>query len=111
VFAIGDVATVRLPNDKTLPKAGVFAHSEAKGGQGRLREVVAPPLGLAFAPQARNSRGSYWRSVGAAESDLDAVVCKFTDRPTSLPSFPRSPDRARHALEDDGKEPSRWIGG
>jgi sulfide:quinone oxidoreductase len=30
VFAIGDVATVRLPNDKALPKAGVFAHSEAK---------------------------------------------------------------------------------
>jgi len=30
VYAIGDVATVRLPNDKALPKAGVFAHSEAK---------------------------------------------------------------------------------
>jgi NADPH-dependent 2,4-dienoyl-CoA reductase/sulfur reductase-like enzyme len=30
VFAIGDVATIRLPNDKALPKAGVFAHSEAK---------------------------------------------------------------------------------
>jgi sulfide:quinone oxidoreductase len=30
VFAIGDVASVRLPNDKALPKAGVFAHSEGK---------------------------------------------------------------------------------
>lgn len=30
VFAIGDVATVRLPNGKALPKAGVFAHSQAK---------------------------------------------------------------------------------
>ena len=30
VFAIGDVATVKLPNGKALPKAGVFAHAEAK---------------------------------------------------------------------------------
>jgi Pyridine nucleotide-disulphide oxidoreductase len=113
VFAIGDVATVRLPNDKALPKAGVFAHSEAKVvaeriadkldetsraafdgkgycwvelgdgragfaggellrraraatqaeaprapaalGQGRLREVVAPPLALARPMQARSA--------------------------------------------------------
>jgi sulfide:quinone oxidoreductase len=30
VYAIGDVATIRLPNGKALPKAGVFAHAEAK---------------------------------------------------------------------------------
>ncbi len=30
VFAIGDVATIKLPNGKALPKAGVFAYSEAK---------------------------------------------------------------------------------
>lgn len=30
VYAIGDVATVKLPNGKALPKAGVFAHAEAK---------------------------------------------------------------------------------
>jgi sulfide:quinone oxidoreductase len=30
VYAIGDVATVRLPSGKALPKAGVFAHSQAK---------------------------------------------------------------------------------
>lgn len=30
VFAIGDVTNIRLPNGKTLPKAGVFAHYEAK---------------------------------------------------------------------------------
>jgi sulfide:quinone oxidoreductase len=29
VFAIGDVTTVKLPNGKALPKAGVFAHFEA----------------------------------------------------------------------------------
>jgi sulfide:quinone oxidoreductase len=30
VYAVGDVATVKLPNGKALPKAGVFAHAEAK---------------------------------------------------------------------------------
>jgi sulfide:quinone oxidoreductase len=30
VYAIGDVATIKLPNGKALPKAGVFAHAEAK---------------------------------------------------------------------------------
>ena len=32
VYAIGDVATIKLPNGKALPKAGVFAHAEAKVG-------------------------------------------------------------------------------
>jgi sulfide:quinone oxidoreductase len=40
VFAIGDVASVRLPNDKTLPKAGVFAHSEAKVVARRIADKV-----------------------------------------------------------------------
>ena len=30
VYAIGDVATIKLSNGKALPKAGVFAHAEAK---------------------------------------------------------------------------------
>ena len=30
VYAIGDVATIKLPNGKALPKAGVFAHAQAK---------------------------------------------------------------------------------
>lgn len=30
VYAIGDVAAVKLPNGKMLPKAGVFAHHEAE---------------------------------------------------------------------------------
>jgi sulfide:quinone oxidoreductase len=40
VFAIGDVATVRLPNDKTLPKAGVFAHSEGKVVARRIADKI-----------------------------------------------------------------------
>jgi len=41
VFAIGDVATVRLPNDKALPKAGVFAHAEAKVVAARVADRIA----------------------------------------------------------------------
>jgi sulfide:quinone oxidoreductase len=29
IFAIGDVTNIRLPNGKSLPKAGVFAHNQA----------------------------------------------------------------------------------
>lgn len=30
IYAVGDIAAVSLPNGKLLPKAGVFAHSEAQ---------------------------------------------------------------------------------
>ena len=30
VFAIGDITSIKLPNGKMLPKAGVFAHAEAE---------------------------------------------------------------------------------
>lgn len=48
VYAIGDVATIKLPNGKALPKAGVFAHAEAKvvarriadGVDGKISEAV-----------------------------------------------------------------------
>lgn len=40
VFAIGDVATVKLPNGKALPKAGVFAHSQAKVVARRIAEAT-----------------------------------------------------------------------
>jgi sulfide:quinone oxidoreductase len=40
VFAIGDVASVRLPNGKALPKAGVFAHAEGKVVAARIAARV-----------------------------------------------------------------------
>jgi len=48
VYAIGDVATIKLPNGKALPKAGVFAHAEAKvvaeriadGHAGKMSDAV-----------------------------------------------------------------------
>lgn len=38
VYAIGDVATIKLPNGKALPKAGVFAHAEAKAVAQRIAD-------------------------------------------------------------------------
>ncbi len=45
VYAIGDVATIKLPNGKALPKAGVFAHAEAKVVAERIADGYAgkPP--------------------------------------------------------------------
>jgi sulfide:quinone oxidoreductase len=40
VYAIGDVATIKLPNGKALPKAGVFAHAEAKAVAQRIADSV-----------------------------------------------------------------------
>lgn len=40
VYAIGDVATIRLPNGKALPKAGVFAHAEAKTVARRIADTA-----------------------------------------------------------------------
>jgi sulfide:quinone oxidoreductase len=40
VYAIGDVATIKLPNGKALPKAGVFAHAEAKVVAQRIADSV-----------------------------------------------------------------------
>lgn len=49
VFAIGDVTSVRLPDGKMLPKAGVFAHYEA--------EVVAEQIASEI--QGRRSHASF----------------------------------------------------
>jgi sulfide:quinone oxidoreductase len=60
VFAIGDVATVRLPNDKALPKAGVFAHSEAKV----VAERIADKLDGKTSRAAFDGKGYCWVELG-----------------------------------------------
>lgn len=60
VFAIGDVATVRLPNDKALPKAGVFAHSEAKV----VAERIANKLDGKTSRAAFDGKGYCWIELG-----------------------------------------------
>ena len=60
VFAIGDVATVKLPDGKALPKAGVFAHSEAKVVAEQIAdEVLGKKSDASF-----NGRGYCWIELG-----------------------------------------------
>ena len=40
VYAICDIATIKLPNGKALPKAGVFAHAEAKVVAQRIADAA-----------------------------------------------------------------------
>ncbi|MBI4416254.1 MAG: NAD(P)/FAD-dependent oxidoreductase, partial [Euryarchaeota archaeon] len=59
VYAIGDVAAIKLPNGMMLPKAGVFAHYEA--------EVVARNIAARLAGDDRanyDGRGACWVEVG-----------------------------------------------
>lgn len=60
VFVIGDVATVRLPNGKALPKAGVFAHAEAKVVAERIADGIT-----AKTPRAVfDGKGYCWVELG-----------------------------------------------
>lgn len=60
VFAIGDVATVRLPNDKALPKAGVFAHGEARIVAQRIAgRIAGRASGAVF-----DGKGYCWVELG-----------------------------------------------
>lgn len=60
VFAIGDVTTVRLPNDKPLPKAGVFAHGEAKV----VAEQIADKVKGRASSAAFDGKGFCWIELG-----------------------------------------------
>jgi sulfide:quinone oxidoreductase len=60
VFAIGDVANIRLPNGKGLPKAGVFAHAQAKTV---ARRIAARAEGEASAT-GFDGKGYCWIELG-----------------------------------------------
>lgn len=60
VYAIGDVATIRLPNGKALPKAGVFAHAEAKVVARRIADAADGTTSEA----AFDGKGYCWIELG-----------------------------------------------
>jgi len=60
VYAIGDAATVKLPNDKALPKAGVFAHAEAKV----VARQIADKLNGKTSHAAFDGKGYCWLELG-----------------------------------------------
>ncbi len=60
VFAIGDITSVRLPNGKTLPMAGVFAHYEAViVAKQIVSEIRGRQSDVSF-----NGKGSCWLELG-----------------------------------------------
>ena len=60
VYAIGDVATIKLPNGKALPKAGVFAHAEAKVVARRIADAAEGKTSSAVF----DGHGSCWIELG-----------------------------------------------
>jgi sulfide:quinone oxidoreductase len=68
VFAIGDVATLRLPNDKSLPKAGVFAHAEAKVAAQRIADKVGGKTSRAVF----DGKGYCWLELGDGKAGFAA---------------------------------------
>ena len=60
VYAIGDIANIRLPNGKTLPMAGVFAHYQAKV----VAEQIAAEIHGRPARSSFDGRGSCWLEIG-----------------------------------------------
>ncbi len=60
VFAIGDATTIKLPNGKTLPKAGVFAHYEA----GVVAKNIAAEIRGKKSGASFEGKGFCWIELG-----------------------------------------------
>jgi sulfide:quinone oxidoreductase len=60
VYAIGDVATIKLPNGKALPKAGAFAHAEAKVVSRRIADDASGKMSDALF----DGHGYCWIELG-----------------------------------------------
>jgi sulfide:quinone oxidoreductase len=88
VFAIGDVASVRLPNDKALPKAGVFAHSEAKV----VAQRIADKLNDRTSRVAFDGKGYCWIELGDGRASFAGG--DYYTEPIQLKM--RSPGRSLH---------------
>lgn len=66
VYAIGDVTTIKLANDKALPKAGVFAHSQAESVAKRIAaEVVGKTSNATF-----KGKGYCWIEMGDGKASF-----------------------------------------
>ena len=64
VFAIGDITSIRLPNGKMLPKAGVFAHSEARV----VAERIASEIDGMQTHAAFDGKGYCWIELGGGRA-------------------------------------------
>jgi sulfide:quinone oxidoreductase len=64
-YAIGDVASITLPNGRPLPKAGVFAHGEALAVAATIAARVGDPTSE---PVRFGGEGYCWVELGAGKA-------------------------------------------
>jgi sulfide:quinone oxidoreductase len=64
VWAIGDITSIRLPNGKMLPKAGVFAHYEANV----VAEQIVSEIHGRQSDAAFDGKGSCWVELGGGKA-------------------------------------------
>jgi sulfide:quinone oxidoreductase len=89
VYAVGDVATVKLPNGKALPKAGVFAHAEAKVVARRIADAAEGKTSDA----SFDGHGSCWIELGDGRAGFAGGDFYAEPEPTITI---RRPGRALH---------------
>jgi sulfide:quinone oxidoreductase len=90
VFAVGDATAISLANGKPLPKAGVFAHSEALV----VARRIAADLGARQAAAEFDGYGYCWVETGRGAAALG--VGNFFAEPDPAVTL-RGPNRAWHA--------------
>lgn len=66
VYAVGDVTRITLPNGKPLPKAGVFAHAEAKV----VAQNIAATILKTKSATEFDGLGSCWIEIGGGVAAL-----------------------------------------
>ena len=101
VYAIGDVTKITLPNGKPLPKAGVFAHAEAKV----VAQNIAATILKTESCSEFNGFGSCWIEMGNGIAAL--ANGNFYAKPEPLVEL-RSPRRLWHWGR--GLFESYWMG-
>lgn len=102
VYAIGDVTKITLSNGKPLPKAGVFAHAEAKV----VAQNIAATILKTESSTEFNGLGSCWIEMGNGIAAL--VNGNFYAKPEPLVEL-RRPRRLWHWGR--GLFESYWMGG
>lgn len=75
VFAIGDITSIRLPDGKMLPKAGVFAHAEAEV----VAEQIASEIRGSEPRASFDGKGSCWIELGDGKAGFASG--RFYDEP------------------------------
>lgn len=105
VFAVGDVTEVPLANGMALPKAGVFAESQAAvAAGGIIAELAGRP-----APPAFDGRGYCFIETGGEQAAMVQGAFLATPAP-EVQVAPPSPSAFQQKVEFERTRLARWFG-